>query len=81
MLSRVIIIGKAPKELVDILGYNPVISLDRENFANQIKDILEHVEDYQDLVDKNREMALKLGDWKERAKAIKGELLNKGYKL
>ena len=81
MLSRVIIIGKAPKELVDILGYNPVISLDRENFANQVKDILEHVEDYQDLVDKNREMALKLGDWKERAKAIKGELLNKGYKL
>ena len=81
MLSRVIIIGKAPKELVDILGYNPVISLDRENFANQVKDILEHVEDYQDLVDKNREMALKLGDWKERAMAIKGELLNKGYKL
>ena len=81
MLSRVIIIGKAPKELVDILGYNPVISLDRENFANQIKDILEHVEDYQDLVDKNREMALKLGDWKERAMAIKDELSNKGYNL
>ena len=29
MLSRVIIIGKAPKELVDILGYNPVVDLDK----------------------------------------------------
>lgn len=81
MLSRVIIIGKAPKELVDIIGYNPVVELDREHFAEQVADILGHLENYQGLVDKNREMALKHGDWKQRVEEMKKVLLNDGYEL
>ena len=81
MLSRVIIIGKAPKELVDMLGYNPVIDLDKDRFANQVKDILEHIEDYQDLVDKNHKNALEKGDWKMRINEIMKIMNEFGYNI
>lgn len=81
MLSRVIIIGKVPKELVDIVGYNPVVDLDRKNFSKQVTDILGHLEDYQNLVDKNREMALKYGDWKRRVGEMRDVLMERGYEI
>ena len=79
MLSRVVIIGKAPKELIDILGYNPVIDLDKDHFAEQVLDVLGHLEDYQNLVDKNRKMALRFGDWKNRVEFMRQKLQELGY--
>lgn len=64
MLSRCVMVGHAPKELVELIGYNPVIELDKDNPNGQVHDILEHINDYQGLVDKNRGTALKYGDWK-----------------
>lgn len=65
MLSRIVIVGHAPQELIDICGYNPVIELN-DNPCAQINDILHNIEDYQSLVDKNRETALSIGTWKVR---------------
>ena len=79
MLSRMVMVGHAPKELVDIIGYNPVIELDRDHSDEQIHDILSHIEDYQELVDKNREMALQKGDWTQRMKDVMDYLNNCGY--
>lgn len=76
MLSRCLMIGHAPKELVDLLGYNPVIELDKNNPDEQLRGILEHIEEYQSLVNKNREMAIKHGDWKERMKKVREFLWN-----
>ena len=81
MLSRVIIIGKAPKELVDILGYNPVVDLDKEHFSEQVEDILANLGDYQKLVDRNRETAMKLGDWKCRIAQMRETLSALGYEI
>ena len=39
-----------------------------------IRDVLEHVEDYQALVDKNRETADRLGSWDVRIKWLMEEL-------
>ena len=39
-----------------------------------IADVIEHIEDYQALVDKNRETAEKLGSWDVRMKWLMGEL-------
>ena len=33
-----------------------------------IRDVLEHIDDYQELVDKNRETAERLGSWDVRMK-------------
>lgn len=74
MLSRMVIVGHAPQELVDICGYNPVIEVpyhDDELIVNRISDILSNIADYMEMVDRNRETALKLGDWGIRMIAIK----------
>lgn len=70
MLSRMIMVGQAPMELTDLIGYDPVIAMDRENSIEQIKDMLMHIDDYQPLVDKNRETALRLGDWSLRINQV-----------
>ena len=79
MLSRIIIVGRAPQELIDLIGYNPVIEIERERQTEQIIDIIKHVEDYQTLVDKNRETALIKGDWGTRVGQITDWLNSLGY--
>lgn len=80
MLSRMVIVGKAPKELIDLIGYDPVVPLhlppvDGESaMPTMIMDILAHIENYQELVDKNRETALKMGDWKDRMDSLSRRL-------
>ena len=81
MLSRMVMVGHAPKELIDLIGYNPVIELDREHPNEQILDILAHIDDYQELVDKNRDTALRLGDWTLRMKQVMEWLQECGYEV
>ena len=81
MLSRSVLVGRAPKELTDLIGYNPVITLDRQNAEEQIKDIIAHIDDYQVLVDKNREVALTMAPWNIRIKKIMNWLTELGYKI
>lgn len=81
MLSRMVMVGHAPKELVDLIGYNPVIELDKEHANEQILDVLVHISDYQEMVDKNRETALKMGDWTLRMKEVMAWLQSCGYKI
>ena len=81
MLSRSVLVGRAPKELTDLIGYNPVITLDRQNAEEQIKDIITHIDDYQVLVDKNRETALTMAPWNIRIKKIMNWLTELGYKI
>lgn len=81
MLSRMVMVGHAPKEFVDLIGYNPVIELDLDNYISQIQNILAHIEDYQDLVDKNREKALHQGDWDQRIQSVMLWLHSCGYQL
>jgi len=81
MLSRIVMIGHAPQELIDLIGYCPVIEMDFEKPIEQIMNILSHIEDYQDLVDKNRKVALELGDWKLRMKQVAQFLVDCGYEI
>ena len=75
MFSRMLMVGHAPQELVVFIGYNPVIEL-REDISAEalIRDVLEHIDDYQELVDKNRETAERLGSWDVRMKWLMEEL-------
>ena len=75
MFSRMVMVGHAPQELVDFIGYNPVIEL-RDDISAEalIRDVLEHIDDYQELVDKNRETAERLGSWDVRIKWLMEEL-------
>ena len=83
MLSRMVIVGHAPKELIDICGYNPVLELpdDIEQINSFFLDILNNIEDYQELVDKNRLTALEKGIWSIRMKGVVEWLGNIGYSI
>lgn len=72
MLSRSIIVGHCPQELIDIVGYNPVIEADFTAPGAQIEHILTHIEEYQSMVDHNRDTALKYASWVLRIKQILG---------
>lgn len=63
--------------MADFIGYNPVIELsDKISAEELIANVIEHIEDYQSLVDKNRETAEKMGSWDMRMKWLMGELTN-----
>lgn len=81
MLSRMVMVGHAPQELIDIIGYNPVIEIDTANPILQITDILTHIEDYQELVDRNRAAALEHGDWRLRMRDVMRWLAECGYEV
>lgn len=60
---------------MDFIGYNPIIEF-RDDISAEalIRDVLEHIDDYQELVDKNRETAERLGSWDVRMKWLMEEL-------
>lgn len=74
MLSRCIILGHCPKELIDLVGYNPVIEVDFVNPVNQIENIITNISNYQQLVDKNYDAALKHASWNNRMKTLKSNI-------
>lgn len=81
MLSRTVLLGRAPQELIDAVGYNPVVSLDRGNADAQVRSIVSRIDDYQPLVDKNRQAALRLAPWTLRMKRVMDWLSTLGYKV
>lgn len=80
MLSGALIVGRAPRELIDFCGYNPVIELKNDYYA-QIKDILGKIDSYQLLCDKNRDFALKNASWDSRMSMLISRLRDCGYEI
>lgn len=81
MLSRIVMVGRAPKELINLIGYNPVIDWDGNDASPLVSDILENIGKYQELVDRNYETAKKMASWEMRMKDIMIYLKNKGYSV
>ncbi len=91
MLSRIVMIGRAPKELTDLIGYNPVIPLNvpleskkkdaSHAYNKQLREVLANIEDFQELVDKNRETALRMAPWEIRMKQVMEWLTSLGYEV
>lgn len=81
MLSRMVMVGHAPKELIDLIGYNPVIEIENGNELKQIQDILSNIGDYQRLVNRNNETALRIGAWSHRMNDVKAFLREIGYNI
>ena len=75
MLCGTLIVGRAPKELIEVCGgRNPVIELDGSDPCRQIKEILDHLADYQEKIDENRALAEKFAPWSGRIEKIMDEL-------
>lgn len=74
MASKCIILGHAPKELIDIFGYNPVIEIDYSNPLAQIKEILSNLDDYEKLTERNFDEIHTNHKWSNRWANIEAEI-------
>lgn len=70
MLSRNLILGRAPNELIRLIGYNPVVDVDWTNPKKQLSDILSNIESYQPLVERNYQVAKVMASWDNRVKDV-----------
>ena len=71
MVSKCLIVGHAPQEMIDLFGYNPVVEIDMNNPAQQLESILANYSDYIPLIEKNYEQVLKNHTWRNRWNQIK----------
>ena len=66
MLSRTVILGRAPGELIDYVGYDPVVNINWNDPIGQVRSLIANISDYQELVNRNFDTAQRLAAWKSR---------------
>jgi hypothetical protein len=74
MASRCLVAGHAPRELVDLFGYNPVIEIDRNDPAGHLIDLVDHIDRYGDLIERNFATVWARHQWRHRWAQIRAEL-------
>lgn len=70
MLSGNLMVGRAPQELIDMIGYDPVVNVDWSAPEEQLSLILKNIAKYQELVDRNVHTAQKYASWDNRIEQI-----------
>jgi hypothetical protein len=70
MASKCLVLGKAPEEMIQLFGYNPVVEVDMENPAEQIIEILGNYENYSELIEKNYKTVVENQTWANRWEQI-----------
>jgi hypothetical protein len=72
--SRCLVVGHCPDELVEVFGYNPLVELNPETCVSEIQRILDNVDEFQHLVDKNYSVLMQKGTWDARVASMLGTL-------
>ncbi len=79
MASCCLIVGHCPAELEGLFGYNPVVEVDMDNPAGQLLSVLDNIDSYQSLVEKNRRRMIEVGSWDVRVQTMLSTLSTLGY--
>lgn len=66
MLSKCLIVGHAPQELIELFKYNPVIEVEMDHAFDQLNEILKHYLDHNDLIERNYQEVLNNHTWRNR---------------
>ena len=66
MLSKCLIVGHAPAEMIQLFGYNPLIEIDYSDPVNQLLGLLDHLPDYQPLIERNYHAVREQHTWQTR---------------
>ncbi len=69
MASKCLVLGKAPREMIELFGYNPVVEVDMDQPAKQLKTILTDFDKYMPLIEKNHKN-MSNHTWKKRWEEI-----------
>lgn len=71
MVSKCLVLGNAPAEMIELFGYNPVVEIDMLRPHEQLSSILDNFNDYIPLIEKNYQMVIIYHTWKCRWNQIK----------
>jgi hypothetical protein len=74
MASKCLIVGHAPKEMIELFGYNPVVEIDWKAPMEQLDTIFDHYADYIPLMEKNYKMVSNHHTWEKRWEQIKNSI-------
>jgi len=74
MISKCLVVGRAPKEMIALFGYNPVIEIDSKDPQGQIIEILNNYSDYYSLIEKNYDVVSNNHTWLNRWDSVKATL-------
>jgi hypothetical protein len=66
MVSKCLVVGHAPTELVSLFGYNPVVEIDMRDPGGQILSLLDHLDAYASLIERNHETVTQHHTWNHR---------------
>lgn len=66
MVSKCLIIGHAPEEMISLFGYNPVIEIEMQDPGKQLRFILKNYGDYLSLMEKNYSAVMEEHTWRRR---------------
>ena len=75
MVSKCLVVGHAPKEMIELFGYNPVIEIDIEKPVEQIKTILNDYCHYKEFIEKNYKTVCENHTWLNRWTMIENILV------
>jgi hypothetical protein len=81
MACKCVPVGKAPQELIDLFGFNPMIEVDLDHAAAQVEEIVANPAKYQPLVERNYQRLLEVGTWEARVKEMLATLGGLGYEV
>ena len=66
MVSKCLVVGHSPAEMIDLFGYNPVVEIDAVSPDEQIVEILDRYEEYVPLIEKNFDAVTSSHTWDNR---------------
>jgi hypothetical protein len=79
MASGAVVVGKAPQELVEIFGYNPVVEFKTANVAGELLEILENIAHYTQMVERNLARVKEVATTQLRVAQLSALLRKRGY--
>ncbi len=77
MASKCLIVGHAPKEMVELFGYQPVIEIDWKDPTGQIEYLLQNFDLHIPLIERNYREVMTKHTWADRFSQIKHILCSK----
>jgi hypothetical protein len=75
MASKCLVIGHAPAEMTALFGYDPVVEADMTDPAGQLIAVLDSIEQYRPLIERNYRKVMEAHTWSVRWRAISDMLL------
>lgn len=71
IVSKCIIVGHAPVEMIELFGYNPVIEINMEKPVEQLIEILDDFENYIPVIEQNYKTVITNHTWSNRWEQMK----------